>query len=76
MKHYDLTVTLRSFLDDNVQTKKCKVILSDKDDVKEFAEMLYGCWNYISEVKYEECEEIHVSKTYLAEEAYKMVRFE
>ena len=75
MKQYDLTVELKEFSMSDVQIKKCKIIISDKDNVEELAQMMYGCWYDIVSVSYEECDEIIISKTYLIEEAWKMINF-
>lgn len=75
MKQYDLTVEVKEHGMSKVEIKKSKIILSDKDDVKEFAQMMYGCWYDVLKIEYEECETISISKTYLIEEAYKMINF-
>jgi hypothetical protein len=75
MKQYDLTVKVQEHGMSKIETKTSKVILSDKDNVKEFAQMMYGCWYDVLRVDYEECDEIHISKTYLIEQAYKMIHF-
>jgi hypothetical protein len=75
MKQYNLTVDVQEHGISKIETKTCKVILSNKDNVEEYAQMMYGCWYDVLRVEYEECEEIHISKTYLIEQAYKLVRF-
>ena len=76
MKQYDLTVEVKEHGMSKVEIKRCKIILSDKDNVEEYAQMMYGCWYDVLRVEYEECEEIHISKTYLIEQAYNLIRFE
>lgn len=75
MKQFDLTVKVQEHGMSKIETKICKIILSDNDNINEFAQMMYGCWYDVLKVEYQECETIHVSKTYLIEEAYKMINF-
>ena len=76
MKQYDLTVELKEQGMTKIQFKKCKIVLSDKDNVEEIAQMIYGCWYDILSISYEECDEIIISKNYLIEQAWKLIRFE
>ena len=75
MKQYDLTVKLKEHGAEKIEIKTCKIVLSDKDNVEEFALMMYGCWYDVLIIDYKECELISISKTYLIEEAYKMINF-
>lgn len=76
MKQYDLIVVLKKHGETKAEIEKCKIILSDNEDVKESVNMLYGSFYNIISFYYCECDTIHISKKYLIEQAFRMVRFE
>ena len=74
MRIYNVTTVLKEpFSKDKEQVKKDTVILSDSDDLKEFVQMMYGCWFDIVKFDYEEADVIHISKSYIKQEALKMI---
>ena len=75
MKSYKVKTKVKDVAYDKEETIEEILILGDNDDLAEFVQMSYGSWNDIISFESEEVK-VSVSKTYIAEEAMKMVRFE
>lgn len=76
MKIYDLTVLLKKHGETEIEVEKCKIILSNNEDVKESVNMIYGSFYDIMSYEYKECDTIYISKKYLIEQDFKIVHFE
>jgi hypothetical protein len=77
MRIYNITTVVREHSKAENQVKKDTVILADNDDLKEFVQMMYGCWFDVISFEYEEANMVHISKNYIKQEALKVmeVRF-
>jgi hypothetical protein len=77
MRIYNITTIVKEHSKTKEQVKKDTVILANNDDLKEFVQMMYGCWFDVISLEYEEANMVHISKNYIKQEALKVmeVRF-
>ena len=73
MRIYNITTIVREHSKAKEQFKKDTVILADNDDLKEFVQMMYGCWFDIIRFDAEEANMVHISKNYIKQEAFKSI---
>ena len=73
MRIYNITTIVKEHSKAKEQIKKDTVILADNDDLKEFVQMMYGCWFDVVKFDIEEANVVHISKNYIKQEALKVI---
>ena len=81
MRIYNVTTTVEEYrlvnglMKKTLKEMKDTLILSDDDDLDEFVHMLYTDY-IIVKFDYEEARNVHISKSYIEQEALKMIKIE
>lgn len=78
MRPFKVITTLKRHHDSKILILEDIFILGNGDDLEEQLQMNYGCWFDIVKFDYELIAptRVHISKTYLIEQAKELVKFE
>jgi hypothetical protein len=76
MRIYNVSVLLRDYPSAPEETVKVTIILGKDDSLSDYIYMIYGTWHDVVGFEYEDANLIHISKSFIAEEAMKLIRFD